>query len=144
MNKPGNNWKKIETEEEITIPTPNGKTTAKKIKIPAYQDPKTNEIYYDGKTIRTIDDEKARHLGLPTTKEIKLLRQRLGYSRPKMSQLLQLGANTWARWESGRERPSKPLNLLLRALAEGRINVPWLKAQHKPQGTTTKNLGRHP
>lgn len=135
---PPNNWIKIETEEEVIIPTSDGKGIAEKIKVkvPAYRDPKTDEIYLDGEALRMLDDVKARHLGLLTTGEIKSLRQRLDCTQQQMSELLQIGEKTWTRWESGRERPSKSLNLLLRALFEGRIDVPWLQAQNNPMRHT--------
>jgi DNA-binding transcriptional regulator YiaG len=144
MINPQNNWIKIETEEEVIIPTSDGKGIAEKIKVkvPAYRDPKTDEIYLDGEALRMLDDVKARHLGLLTTDEIKSLRQRLDCTQSQISELLQIGEKTWTRWESGRERPSKSLNLLLRALFEGRINVPWLKAQRDPI-CHTRDLAKH-
>jgi DNA-binding transcriptional regulator YiaG len=138
MSDPQNNWIKIETEEEVIIPTSDGKGIAEKIKVkvPAYRDPKTDEIYLDGEALRMLDDVKTRHLGLLTTEQIKLLRQRLDCTQQQMSELLQIGEKTWTRWESGRERPSKSLNLLLRALFEGRVDAPWLEAQREPAQQT--------
>ena len=39
-----------------------------------------------------------------------------------------MGAKTYTRWESGGDHPSRSLNILLRALRDGRIDVPYLRS----------------
>jgi hypothetical protein len=69
MNNPRDSWEKIETEEPVVIPTADRQGVAETInvKVPAFRDPKTGEIYLDGVAIRMLDDVKARHLGRSRT-----------------------------------------------------------------------------
>jgi DNA-binding transcriptional regulator YiaG len=131
MNDTGQHWETIETEEQVKIPTAHGRGVAEiiKVKVPAFRDPKTGEIYLAEKALQILDDIKARHMGLISREELKLLRARLRCTQKELCALLQIGEKTWTRWETGRERPSRSMNLLLRALNEGRISVPWLLAQ---------------
>jgi DNA-binding transcriptional regulator YiaG len=131
MSNPPNNWEAIETEEEVMIPTYDGKGIADviKVNVPAFRDPKTGEIYLAEKALQILDDIKARHMGLISREELRRLRARLRCTQKELCALLQIGEKTWTRWETGRERPSRSMNLLLRALNEGCISVPWLLAQ---------------
>jgi DNA-binding transcriptional regulator YiaG len=124
-------WEAIEAEEQVKIPNADGRGVAEiiKVKVPAFRDPKTGEIYLAGEALQILDDIKARHMGLISREELKLLRARLRCTQKELCALLQIGGKTWTRWETGRERPSRSMNLLLRALNEGRISVPWLLAQ---------------
>ena len=70
-------------------------------------------------------------MGLLLPEEIKALRQRLNLTQIEMSDLLQIGEKTYTRWESGRSRPSQVLNLLLRALRDGRLDVAYLRSHRK-------------
>jgi DNA-binding transcriptional regulator YiaG len=131
MNKtsPQPHWVRCESEEEVRIPSPDGKSvTTIKVKVPAWRDPNDGEIYLDGESIRILDDVKARHLGMLTSTEIKALRDRLGKTQKDLCRLLQIGEKTWTRWESGRERPLKSLNVLLCALRDGRLDLPYLES----------------
>ena len=75
-----------------------------------------------------IDKTKARHMGLLLPEEIRALREHLRLSQSEMSELLQIGAKSYTRWESGRERPSRSSNLLLRSLWDGKIDVGYLRS----------------
>ena len=129
MNPPRPNWERCESVEDVTIPSPDGKTIAKTIKVtvPAWRDPDDGEIYLDGEAVRIIDDARARYLGLLTTDGLRSLRTTLNLTQKRLSELLQLGDKTWTRWESGRERPSKSLNVLICALRDRRIDIPYLE-----------------
>lgn len=134
MSDPQQNWEPIETEEEVVIPPSNGQGVAEVIKVtvPAFKDPKSGEIYLGEEALRILGDVRARHAGLLTTQEIRSLRKQFGYTQKQMSERLMLGEKTWTRWESGRDRPSRSMNLLLRALQEGRIDMAWLSQQQEP------------
>jgi transcriptional regulator with XRE-family HTH domain len=55
------------------------------------------------------------------------MRQRLNLSQREIGELLQIGEKSWSRWESGRQRPSRSANLLLKALYDGEISVEYLE-----------------
>ena len=44
-----------------------------------------------------------------------------------MSDLLQIGAKSYTRWESGRARISRSMNVLLSALRDGAVTVEYLR-----------------
>ncbi|HVW19704.1 MAG TPA: helix-turn-helix domain-containing protein [Opitutaceae bacterium] len=133
MSDPREHWEPIETEEEVVIPTEDGLAMAETIKVvvPAHRDPKTGEVYLGEAAIQKMDDIKARYMGILTRTEIAALRQRLHCTQKELCALLQIGEKTWTRWETGRERPSRSMNLLLRALNEGRIDIDWLLAKSR-------------
>ena len=49
-----------------------------------------------------------------------------------MAELLQLGEKSWTRWETGVERPSRSMNVLLCAVYDGKIDVGYLRALADP------------
>ncbi len=95
-------------------------------------DEELQEFLITAKAHKLIDDTKARYMGLLSPSEIKNIRARLSLSQREMSELMQAGEKSYTRWESGRARPSKVINLMLRAIAEGKITVEWLKSQSQP------------
>ncbi len=121
---------RIEVEEPVHIPTLDGAGIAETImvKVPALRDPKNGEIYLDSDATAILDKVKARHMGLLTPDQIKALRKRLDLTQPQISELLQIGEKTWTRWETGRERPSRSINVLLCALNDGKIDVRYLQS----------------
>ena len=124
-NKPFENWERTEISESVAIPTLDGKGVAEtvQVKVLAWRNPKDGEIYLDGEALAELDRVKARHMGIMLPTEIKELREQLGVTQEKMANLLQIGAKSYCRWETGRERPSRSLNLLLVSLDDGRIDV---------------------
>jgi len=58
-----------------------------------------------------------RHLGVMTPVEIRELRARLGFSRRRLSEISGLGSASLARWETGRQVPSRGSDRYLRLLA---------------------------
>ena len=121
---------RIKVEEPVHIPTLDGTGIAEtvKVKVPAWRDPKDGEIYLDPEATAILDKVKARHMGLLTPEQIKALRKRLGLTQPQISELLQIGEKTWTRWETGRERPSRSINVLLFALKDGKLDVAYLRS----------------
>jgi len=120
---------RIQVEEPVHIPTLDGSAIAEtvQVKVPAWRDPKDGEIYLDGEAAEILDRVKARYLGLLTPEQIKALRQRLNLKQKDLTELLQIGEKTWSRWETGRERPSRSINLLLFALHEGALDIAYLR-----------------
>ena len=118
------------TTVPITIPTPDGKSVAETIMltVPCRIEAKTGEVILGGEALRMIDRVKARHMGLMQPEEIHRLRVCLGLTQKEMSELLQIGAKSYTRWESGRERPFRSLNILLRALYDGKLDVNYLRS----------------
>jgi transcriptional regulator with XRE-family HTH domain len=65
-------------------------------------------------------------MGLLLPAQFKKLRERYDYSQRQMGELFQMGEKSWTRWESGKHRPSRSINLLIRALYEGEISINYL------------------
>lgn len=129
MNPPYSHFEKVEVDETIDIPNADGTGISQSItvKVPAWRDPKDGEIYLDADAIALLDKAKARHLGVLSPQELATMRRRFGLKQKELSELLQIGEKTWSRWENGRERPSRSLNLLLLALYEGKIDLAYLR-----------------
>jgi DNA-binding transcriptional regulator YiaG len=128
MNEFKDRLERIEVEEPVHVPTLDGTGVAETVlvKVPAWRDPKNGEIYLDTEATTILDRVKARHMGLLTPEQIKALRQRLGLTQKQVSELLQIGEKTWTRWETGRERPFRSINVLLCALNDGKIDLTYL------------------
>lgn len=124
------NAKREQVEVPVHIPTLDGKAIAETImvKVTGMRDAKTGELFLDGEALELLDKAKARYMGLLLPEEIKALRQRLNLTQKEMSDLLQIGEKTYTRWESEHSRPSQVLNLLLRALRDGRLDVAYLRS----------------
>lgn len=134
MSDPTKNWKKITTKVPVKIPTQDGNGIAEtiEVEVTAYQNPADGEIYLDGDALEVLDNVKARHMGLILPDGIKELRERLDLTQKEISGLLQIGEKTWTRWETGRERPSRSMNLLLQAVYDGKIDTNYLQIMRDP------------
>lgn len=137
---------RIEVEEPVHIPTLDGAGIAEtiKVKVPAWRDPNDGEVYLDAEATGMLDKVKARHMGLLTPAQIKSLRKRLGLTQPQISELLQIGEKTWTRWETGRERPSRSINVLLFALNDGELDAAYLRSVPSARATGDRGCRRHP
>ena len=122
--------KRVEVEEQVHIPTLDGQGIANTItaKVPALRDPKDGEIYYDDEATALLDKVKARHMGLLSPDQIRCLRERLALTQREISGLLQIGEKTWTRWETGRERPLRCMNVMLCALNDRQIDIAYLRS----------------
>jgi DNA-binding transcriptional regulator YiaG len=116
-------------EFKVLIPNESGDAVLEcvSVMIPVKWDEELQDFLLTPEAHQIIDDTKARHMGLLLPEEIKLLRQGLGLTQDAISKLLQIGEKSWVRWESGNSRPSRSINVLLRALFENQIQIPWLK-----------------
>ncbi len=124
-------FEEIQVVADVIIPTLDGMAIAERIPITvtAHKSRKTGEIYLNGHALAELDKVKARHMGLLTPEQIKELREHLDLTQKEISELLQIGEKTWTRWETGRERPSRSLNLLLQSIWDGKIDVAYLKSR---------------
>lgn len=144
MNDLTKNWERIRTKVPVHIPSRDGKGIAEtvEVEVEAYRNPADGEIYLDGDTLARLDDVKARHLGILLPVEIAELREQLGVTQKRMSELLQIGEKSYSRWETGRERPSRSINILLAALADGRIDVAYLESRISPDFNWRRQVER--
>jgi len=109
---------------EVVVPTPDGTAVAERIpiKVPMEWDAGLGEWLITPEAEQILETAKARHMGLMLPEELLALRQRLGLSQRQIGELLKIGAKSWTRWESGAQRPSQSINLLLRLLDRGMIS----------------------
>jgi DNA-binding transcriptional regulator YiaG len=133
---------RIEVEEPVHIPNLDGTGIAEtiQVKVPAWRDPKDGEVYLDAEATAILDKVKARHMGLLLPEQIKALRKGLGLTQPQISELLQIGEKTWTRWETGRERPSRSINVLLFALNDGKLDATYLRSVARRQNDRASRL----
>ena len=114
---------------DVSIPTADGENIAEliSIEIPMEWDADIQEWLMTDEGLQKVEETKARHMGLMLPSEIHALRQRLNLSQKEISEALQIGEKTWSPWENGRLRPSRSINLLLRALNDDKITIDYLK-----------------
>ena len=114
---------------DVSIPTADGENIAEliSIEIPMKWDVEIQEWLMTDEGLQKVEETKARHIGLMLPSEIHALRQRLNLSQKEISEALQIGEKTWSPWENGRLRPSRSINLLLRALNDDKITIDYLK-----------------
>ncbi|MGO9001936.1 MAG: helix-turn-helix domain-containing protein [Limisphaerales bacterium] len=120
---------KTKTEEfEILIPNLDGTDIAERVKVPVTLewDEEVKQWLLTPEAHQIIEDTKARRIGLLLPAQLKELRDRYDYTQKEMGELFQVGEKSWTRWESGRHRPSRSINLLIRALYEGQISINYL------------------
>jgi len=113
---------------EVLVPNLDGTGVAERVKVsvPLKWDEELVEWLLTAEAHQTIENTKARHMGLLLPAQLKKLRQRYDYSQQQMGELFQVGEKSWTRWESGKHRPSRSINLLIRALYEGEISINYL------------------
>jgi transcriptional regulator with XRE-family HTH domain len=122
-------------EFEVSIPNLEGTEVAElvKVMIPVEWDEELKEWLLTPEAHRIIEDTKARRMGLLLPAQFKELRDRYGFSQKEMGELFQVGEKSWTRWESGKHRPSRSINLLIRALFEKELSINYLlKRAGKP------------
>lgn len=121
---------------EVLIPSLDGTEIADRVKVPVKVewDEEVKEWLMTAEAHELIDSTKARLIGLLTPAQLKELRERYDYSQKEMGELFQVGEKSWTRWESGKHRPSRSINLLIRALYEGEVSINYLlKRAGKPE-----------
>lgn len=126
---PVEGWEPTKIKYPVAIPTLDGKSVDRtvEIEIEAWRDAE-GETFLDSDAEDKIAAVKARHMGLLTSAEIKQIRvSTLDATQKEISTWLQIGEKTWTRWESGRERPSRSMNVLLCALRDRKIDASYLE-----------------
>lgn len=128
-------------EFEVLVPDVEGTGIAERVRItvPLKWDEELEEWLLTPESHELIESTKARHMGLLLPAQLKELRERYDFSQKEMGELFQVGQKSWTRWESGRHRPSRSINLLIRALYEGKLSVNYLlkRAGKPPRLDTT-------
>ncbi|MDB6030640.1 MAG: transcriptional regulator, family [Verrucomicrobiales bacterium] len=120
---------KTKNEEfEVLIPNLEGTGVAERVMvtIPLEWDEELKEWLLTAEAHDIIDNTKARCMGLLLPAQLKELRERHGYSQKEMGELFQVGEKSWTRWETGKQRPSRSINLLIRALYDKEISLNYL------------------
>jgi len=115
---------------DVHIPNFDGDAIAEtvRIEVPVRIDPATGDEILTAEAHDLIEKTKSRLLGLMSPEELRELREdRLHLTQEEMSDLLQIGAKTYTRWESGRARPSRSLNVMLCAIRDGLLTVEYLR-----------------
>ncbi len=117
-------------EVDVHIPSLDGKSVDRieKAKVLAIFDEDYKDYLLDEEALAEIERVKARHMGLMSPEEIKALRTRLGVTQKQIVELLQIGKKSWSRWETGRERPSRSMNILIRSLNDGKMDLNYLRS----------------
>jgi DNA-binding transcriptional regulator YiaG len=131
---------KIE-EFEVLIPSLDGKGIEQRVKVPITLewDEEVQQWLVTPESHELIDNTKARLTGLLAPAQFKELRKRYGFSQKEMGELFQAGEKSWTRWESDKQRPSRSINLLIRALYDGEISINYLlKRAGKPPMKTAE------
>jgi DNA-binding transcriptional regulator YiaG len=137
---------KTKTEQfEVLVPNSDGNGVAERVtvSIPMIWDDELGEWLLTAEAHQIIEKTKARRMGLIQPEELHELRARLGLTQEAMSNLLQIGAKSYTRWETGRERPSRSINVLLCALRDQAVSIEYLKnlsAAGKQKNPATKWL----
>lgn len=133
------NMKTKVEEFEVCIPDLPGNAIAERImvKIPLEWDEEVKQWLIGAEGNQIIEDTKARHMGLLMPEQMKELRERYDCTQTEMGELFQVGEKSWTRWETGGHRPSRSINLLIRALYEGELSIDYLlKQAGKPPRVT--------
>ena len=114
---------------DVHIPNLEGDGTAEtiRIEVPVRVDAATGQEILLPEAHDLIEKTKARRMGLMLPEDIRELRERISLNQEDMSHLLQIGAKSYTRWESGHARVSRSMNVLLCALRDGVISVEYLR-----------------
>ena len=113
---------------EVQIPTLEGYEVAEihTIKVPAKKSPSGNWILTP-EALDIIERTQARYMGLLTPEEIKELRVKMQFTQRQMSELIQAGEKSYTRWENGKTRLSRLVNIILCAIRDGYLPITYLQ-----------------
>src|SRR5436305_6362389 len=126
---------KTKTESiEVRIPNADGTGVAERVRVevPLRWDGELNEWLLTEDAHQIIDNTKARHMGLISPAELREMRTRFRLTQRQIGGLLQVGEKSYTRWETGRSRPSRSINVLLCALRDARLSIQYLQSLQKP------------
>ena len=122
------------TRIEVRIPNPDGTGVAERVPVdvPVKWDAELKEWLLTEEAHQLIDNTKARHMGLISPAELREMRTRFRLTQRQIGELLQVGEKSYTRWETGRSRPSRSINVLLCALRDSKLSIPYLQSLQKP------------
>jgi DNA-binding transcriptional regulator YiaG len=117
---------------DVQIPNLEGDGIAEvhTIKVPARKSTGGKWIL-TSEALERIEQTQARYMGLMTPGEIKELRRRIQYTQREMSELIQAGEKSYTRWETGKVRLSRLVNIILCAIRDGFLPLPYLKTLYE-------------
>jgi DNA-binding transcriptional regulator YiaG len=115
----------------IRIPDASGEHAERVVtfNVPVRWDETIDEWVLTEEAHEIIDRRKALEMGLLSPEQLRELREKHGLNQKQMGQLFQVGEKSWCRWESGKHRPTRSINLLIRALYDGEISLHYLRAR---------------
>jgi DNA-binding transcriptional regulator YiaG len=127
---------------EIHIPDAEGKSTSRtvSIEVPVRWDEVIGEWVLTEEAHEMIENRKALEMGILSPAKLADLRERHSCTRKEMGALFQVGEKSWNRWESGKHRLTRSMNLLIRALYDGEISIDYLR-ERAGIAVTTKQVG---
>lgn len=123
---------------EVLVPNAAGTDIQRaNVQVPLRWDEELRDWLMTPEAHDIIENKKAAMIGLLVPAQLKELRERYELSQKEAGELFQVGGKSWNRWESGEYRPSRSINLLIRALYEGEISINYLlKRAGKPERGT--------
>ena len=116
----------------VKIPNLNGDGIREivSIKVPAKKTV-DGEWMLTNEALDLIEQTQSRYMGLMTPEEIKALRIRIQYTQRQMSELIQAGEKSYTRWESGRARLSRLVNIILCGIRDGFLPLTYLQTLYE-------------
>lgn len=138
-------WTPIRINHPVQIPNLEGTGYSETVPLDleVWQN-EEGEVFFDDEANTQIEKVRARHMGLLTPEAIRKLRERLDLTQDQIAGLLQIGKKSWSRWETGRERPSRSMNILLHALYDNRIDLSYLQMMAHPALTRGPLVSQRP
>ncbi len=85
------------------------------------------EVFLPKESLEIVNSERHKLRGLLSPAQLKKLRQDLGLTQTKISELLGIGKKSYLRWEKGASLQSKSMDKYLRLLGAHSSNVNFLK-----------------
>jgi DNA-binding transcriptional regulator YiaG len=121
---------------KLHIPSADGSSVARTVdvQVPARLDQDIGEWVLTEEAHDLIENRKAEEIGLLSPEQLRDLRTRHGLGQKQIGALFQVGEKSWCRWESGKHRPSRSINLLIRALYDGEISLKYLRHRAEMRG----------
>jgi DNA-binding transcriptional regulator YiaG len=129
-DQPTHNTELIDFDVQIPNLDGDGIAEVHSIKVPARKSASGNWILTN-EALEKIEQTQARYMGLMTPPEIKELRKRIQFTQRQMSELIQAGEKSYTRWETGRVRLSRLVNIILCAIRDGFLPLTYLQTLYE-------------
>jgi DNA-binding XRE family transcriptional regulator len=114
---------------EVRVPNLEGDGIAEVhiIKVPARRSKGGGDFILTDEAFDLIEQTQSRYMGLMSPGDIKKLRTRIRFTQRQMSELIQAGEKSYTRWETGRARLSRLVNIILCGIRDGYLPLPYLQ-----------------